>query len=141
MITEEEKRDAALAVLSATRASIIKRARSIAIQIARAEGEVHSSQVIQILRDEGFDPDRFDKRFMGVVFQRGWERVGYRNEGSHARPISVWRRRLRSIHEPEPEAGSTELEAVRQENAQLRKMLRLLNSRYKKLLVKVYPAK
>lgn len=92
--TEREKRDDVLDALAECRARAVALAREAAVAIERERGSVTSPQVLARLRERGHGPllDSIDRRFMGVVFNRGWERVGWENAGSHARPVAVWRR-------------------------------------------------
>jgi hypothetical protein len=93
--TEEEKRDAVLDHLASLRADLVRLAREAALRLAHANGSVTSSDVLRELRATGHGPaiDSVDRRFMGVVFRDGWERTGWVPDGSHSRPIAVWRRR------------------------------------------------
>jgi len=87
---ESTARDSALTLLQATRADIIAKAMGIAVRLAKKNGSVTSTEVLERLRDEGCDPDQFDKRFIGVIFRYGWKRIGFKPLGSHKRPVSVW---------------------------------------------------
>lgn len=75
---------------------LIEGAKQIALDIAFQFGTVTSTKVLDTLKD---DPDLrhlldgVDPRFMGAVFRKGWERVGFDNSGSHKRPVTVWKRR------------------------------------------------
>lgn len=94
--SEAQKRDEALALLERTRASLIARARAVAEELDAARpGGVTSTQVLALLRNQGHGPmlDSVDRRFMGAVFRRGWEQVGWAPSGSHKRLVPVWRRR------------------------------------------------
>ena len=92
--SEERKRDEALDALEVSRADLISRAMQIAREIATESGTVTSSQVLAVLRREY--PQAMagiDCRFVGAVFRRGrgWLRLGWSPEGSHSRPVSVWK--------------------------------------------------
>ena len=92
--TEIEKRDEVLDALEATRASLIAIAKATAWNIAKIKGEVTSSDVLRVMRASNVDGlSDVDARFMGAVFRRGWKRKGYRAQGSHGRPVSVWCRK------------------------------------------------
>lgn len=90
--TEVEKRDAALALLEARRAELVRIARLTALEIAREQGSVTSPEVIAALRERGHGHtlDVVDRRFMGVVFRSGWRAIGRKADGSHARTVPVW---------------------------------------------------
>ncbi len=92
--TQEQLRDIELDRLATTRAHLVSSARQIAWKIATLEGRVTSPEVIAAMRTAGYGPqmDRVDPRFMGVVFRAGnrWERLGWENKGSHARPVAIW---------------------------------------------------
>lgn len=95
---EEQKRDEALALLANTRRTLVAEARRVAIVLANQQGTVTSPQVLSAMRKGGWglDLDSVDARFMGVVFRKGWIRVGWENRGSHARPVSIWRKNAES---------------------------------------------
>ena len=86
-------RDHALSLLEQHRADLIQRGRQIALELCRRNGSVTSPEVLDQLRAEMPDKvDEVDPRFMGPVFSGdGWERSGYVPQGSHARPVSVWK--------------------------------------------------
>lgn len=92
--TEIEKRDEVLDALAKYRGDAIGLAKKAALVIYEHQGQVTSSDVLGYMRRnfgkriEGLDP-----RFMGAVFRYGWKRKGYRAQGSHGRPVSVWVRR------------------------------------------------
>ena len=91
---EERKRDEALDELEEHRADLISRAAQIAREIATESGTVTSSAVLAVLRREcPQSMTGIDCRFMGAVFRRGrgWLRLGWSPEGSHSRPVSVWK--------------------------------------------------
>lgn len=92
--TLKQKRDAILDVLAAQRSELVHAARQWALHLVQENGTVTSPQVLARLREEGWSDhlDRVDARFMGVVFRKGWRRVGWENQGSHARPVSIWER-------------------------------------------------
>lgn len=93
---ENERKDRVLDELEKTRASLITIAETIANRIDQAKGCVTSTDVFQEMIARGYDAEiaQVDKRFMGAVFRpsKGWARVGYAPLGSHARPISIWRK-------------------------------------------------
>lgn len=92
--SEAQKRDEVLDALEVTRAKSIRLARDVAAMLVKHQGVVTSADVHGFLRRNhasaiaGLDP-----RFLGAVFRRGWKRKGYRSQGSHGRPVSVWVRR------------------------------------------------
>jgi hypothetical protein len=92
--TQDEARDAALNLLEDKRAELIACAMQIAQEIAQQLGTVTSPAVLVRLQAEC--PEAVagvDRRFMGAVFRRsrGWTRVGWAAQGSHSRPVSVWK--------------------------------------------------
>ncbi len=91
--TEGDARDAALALLKEHRAELIAKARSVATEIALASGTVTSTAVFEEMRKRGYGDAmaRVDPRWMGVVFQKGWERAGWDSSGSHKRPVAIWK--------------------------------------------------
>lgn len=94
MSDEATKRDQALDALAEHRAELIRRATAIAIELEKIHGSVTSVMVFGRMRELGIDvDDSVDPRWMGVVFRRGWRRVGIRNDGSHKRPVAVWERK------------------------------------------------
>jgi hypothetical protein len=96
--SEVEKRDRQLTLLALTRPELIKAAKNVALDLVTEHGEVTSPDVVAYLRRLGWGPllDSVDLRFMGVVFRKGWRRVGWKtgraSPGSHARPVAVWAR-------------------------------------------------
>ena len=83
-----------LNTLEVVRAELIDQAKTIAEEIADIKGTVNSSEVVYEMRLRGIGAvDLVDKRFMGAVFRKGWERVGFSPTGSHSRPISIWRKK------------------------------------------------
>ncbi len=97
--TEEQKRDIVLDASEETRARLLKEARAVARSLAAMKGRVTSVEVLNEMRALGWgaEIDRVDPRFMGAVFRRGWERIGWECTGSHARPVAIWR-----LPTPEP---------------------------------------
>lgn len=94
-ITEREKLDLVIASLEATRESLIEVARGIADELVTKNGVVTSVEVFKEMRLRGYGVqlDAVDPRWMGAVFRTGgWVRAGYRETGSHCRPVSVWKR-------------------------------------------------
>lgn len=92
--TEKEKLQAVMVTMEATRGFLIDTARDIAHELVKLNGQVTSVEVFRELRDRGYGAhlDAVDPRWMGAVFRtRGWLRVGWREVGSHCRPVSVWR--------------------------------------------------
>lgn len=90
----DKAKDAALNLLEEKRAELISCATQIAQEIARQQGTVTSPAVLARLQEEF--PEAVagvDRRFMGAVFRRnrGWTRVGWAAQGSHSRPVSVWK--------------------------------------------------
>lgn len=90
---QRQARDTALDRLETTRADLIKVADKLAREIARRTGQVTSVDVFREMRGLGYQLDGYDPRWMGAVFRagKGWQRVGLRADGSHSRPVSVWR--------------------------------------------------
>ena len=87
-----KERDTILDHFETIRIDLLKRAKEIAIQIAERNGSVTSPQVVQALEFEKAPGlEHVDKRFMGGVFRGGWERIGFRSEGSHGQAVSVWK--------------------------------------------------
>ena len=89
-----EARDTALNLLEEKRAELISCAMQIAQEIAQQQGTVTSPAVLDRLQKE--HPEAVagvDRRCMGAVFRRsrGWTRVGWAAQGSHSRPVSVWK--------------------------------------------------
>jgi hypothetical protein len=95
LIQETIARDKALDLLEDHRGSLIDAAKSIAVSLARKNGKVTSTEVLEEMRNSWLKDavSSVDRRFMGAVFRAGWERVGFTNSGSHRRPVSVWRLR------------------------------------------------
>jgi len=93
VISEREKRDQILDRLQEKRKELIEIAKKTAHEIADAGLVVTSPMVLELMRERGVDFANLDTRFMGVVFRSGWVRVGFVPEGSHAQPISLWRRK------------------------------------------------
>ena len=89
---EKNKRDVALDLLARTRKELIGAAKQWARYLVRANGRVTSPEVLKSLRDNGWGDhlDQVDRRFMGVVFRKGWRRIGWTNSGSQARPGPIW---------------------------------------------------
>ncbi len=89
-----DRRDEALDLLAKYRTELVEAARAFALHLAHEHGRVTSPQVIRAMRDAGWGSrlDQVDARFMGAVFRKGWERIGYEPGGSHARPVSIWKR-------------------------------------------------
>lgn len=96
-MTELEARDHALDTTINSRATLIAVAKAYALGIANANGSVTSVEVVALMRHNGWGPelDAHDRRWLGNVFRsgEGWRRMGWRNGGSHGRPIAVWARR------------------------------------------------
>ncbi len=93
---EAEKRDRALDLLEEHRGDLIQVAKELALELANKNGTVTGAQVLRAMRAMAIDGlEDKDPRFMGAVFRakNGWERVGHSSEGSHRRPVSVWRRK------------------------------------------------
>lgn len=90
---EEEiaRKEQALNTFEVTRKSLIQRGKEIANELYAKNGSVTSPQVVDRLEKENFPGiNQVDRRFMGAVFRKGWERVGFVAEGSHSQPISKW---------------------------------------------------
>lgn len=86
--------------VSDIREELIAAARIVAEKIYMAKGRVTGPEVLRALEKSLADKmQRVDHRFVGVVFKRGWKRIGYENTGSHCRPVSIW-----SKHDPKIEA-------------------------------------
>lgn len=87
------ERDDALNLIERNRALLVQEGKRIAEEIARRTGSVTSNRVFQELVNRGYGEllEAVDRRFMGAVFRKGFERVGYINQGSHGRPQSIWR--------------------------------------------------
>lgn len=92
--TEREKLDAIMVTMEATRGFLIETAREIAFDLVRKHGTVTSVEVFRAMRDQGYEAllKAVDPRWMGAVFRTGgWVRDGYKDSGSHCRPVSVWK--------------------------------------------------
>lgn len=90
---ERDARDAALDMLERTRKELVTVGKSVAVVLAARNGKVSSTDVRAHMLERGYG-DRMakvDPRWLGVLFRRGWTRVGYETTGSHGRPVSVWR--------------------------------------------------
>lgn len=90
--SERAGRDAALNLMATTRGPLIEVAREIALDIAHRVGRVTSVEVFAHLRAQGYGEyvDAVDARWMGVIFQKGWHRLGSERTGSHMRRVSIW---------------------------------------------------
>ena len=79
-----------------TKIRLIDLAREVAVELATARGVVTSPEVLEELRRRGYGSvlDQVDTRFMGAVF-RGpeWVQEAWEGQGSHSRPVAVWRLR------------------------------------------------
>lgn len=95
MKIEAKKRDQALDLFEQHRADLLEYAKVVAVRLAMNNGTVTSPEVVDELYESGwaYILDHIDHRFMGGVFRSGtgWERVGFKNLGSHKQPISVWK--------------------------------------------------
>lgn len=93
MTLDEQARDAALDHHERTKAELVEAGREWARKLAAVNGTVSSPEVFRALRAAGWgaELDAANPTWMGAVFRRGWERVGYEPSGSHCRPVSVWR--------------------------------------------------
>ena len=91
---QRRERDAALDRIEATRAQLISIADKLARELVRKSGRVTSSDVFREMKALGYGPllASYDPRWMGAVFRKGkgWQRVGWVNDGSHSRPVAVW---------------------------------------------------
>lgn len=90
---ETLQRDHALDLLAAARADLIAEARVVADLIHREHGRVTAVEVLRFmgqLDETGLRTRLIDRRFVGVVFRKGWKRIGYEPTGSHKRPVSIW---------------------------------------------------
>jgi hypothetical protein len=98
-MTEGQKRDLVLKQLAESRSYLVGRGYDVAIKIVKVAGTVSSTDVWKELRDLALHDDELrisldeaDPRWMGAVFNRKcWERVKWVSEGSHKRPVAVWR--------------------------------------------------
>lgn len=89
---EQMELDLAIDLLHEHRADQIAIAREIAEQMAAQFGTVTSSNVFAVMRMRGDLREDLDPRWMGAVFSgKRWERVGFVPNGSHRRPVSVWK--------------------------------------------------
>ena len=92
---ERKNKNAALDLMEKYRSELIIAGKNAAYKLAKYNGKVSSSDVIELLNNTGFSDmiSKVDKRFMGAVFRNheDWERIGFENKGSHCRPISIWR--------------------------------------------------
>lgn len=92
---ERIERDNALDRLEVSRSYLINLARDFAEKLELAKGRVTSSEVLFLLRSQVPEMvQNVDPRFMGAVFRKGWERIGFEATGSHCRPVSIWRRKV-----------------------------------------------
>lgn len=94
MTEEEAKRDDILDAMEQRRRVLLAVAKGVAGRIERTRGRVTAVEVLADMRDCGFGPQMamVDSRWAGAIFRRGWTRIGYESKGSHARPVSVWRK-------------------------------------------------
>lgn len=91
----EQERDDVLDILEVTRADLIGQATELAIQLAKTDGATCSPRVLKVMKARGVDLSTFDPRWAGAVFRpgKGWALTGeYVREGSHGRPVPLWRR-------------------------------------------------
>ena len=96
MTDEAAARDAALDRLETTRRNLIQIARNVADELCARHVQVTAPDVKRAMLDRGLiddDERQLDPRWMGAVFRagQGWERVGWTPEGSHCRPVAIWR--------------------------------------------------
>ena len=95
-VVEKKARDEALERLSRVRKHLVEKANEVAIRIALGRGTVTSTEVFDEMFHMGHADamNMVDPRWMGAVFRkgRGWIKVGYATQGSHGRPIPVWKR-------------------------------------------------
>ena len=95
-MTERQKLDRIIELHEEHRADLIQIAQLVADSIEQLNGRVTSPEVVSKMRALGMGEvlDNVDRRFLGAVFRRpGWERVGFENKGSHARPVAIWKRK------------------------------------------------
>lgn len=99
LFVEKAERDRALDLFEENRRELLSAARKCANELYSLNGRVTAPEVFASLRAGGWGDalDQVDPRFMGGVFREGtgWRRVGWENEGSHRRPVSIWVRRIR----------------------------------------------
>lgn len=95
LVQEGLARDRALDLIEEHRSNLVDVAYEIAVSLAKRDGTTNSSIVLAEMRSQGYGEslDVVDRRFMGAVFRasRGWTRVGFKNIGSHKRPVSIWK--------------------------------------------------
>jgi hypothetical protein len=90
--------DLAIDKLAGAYKELVVLAQGIARKIAKADKQVSSPDVWKHLwemaeHDDGLKTKltEADPRWMGVVFRhRQWYRVGWKANGSHKRPVSIW---------------------------------------------------
>lgn len=89
---ELKARDEVLDRLAASRATLIEIASRIARRLCQEQGQVTSTDVFREMRDDYRElMADVDPRWMGAVFRkRGWRCLGYRQDGSHGRPVPIW---------------------------------------------------
>jgi hypothetical protein len=95
---EGEQLDLAIEKLADAYKQLVARAQGIAREIAKADKQVSSPDVWKKLWEAAEHDDALksqlseaDPRWMGVVFRhRQWFRVGWKANGSHKRPVSIW---------------------------------------------------
>jgi hypothetical protein len=68
---------------------VVRDAKIVAREIAKAKGRVTSVEVLAELRQRGYS-DLRDTRWLGCIFRRGWRRIGWEPTGSHCRPVAIW---------------------------------------------------
>lgn len=92
---ETRARDQALRRLTETRVDWIDYAFRVAVGLAKKNGRVTSTDVLDELKKDpqtSAELQKVDPRFMGPVFHRPcWRRVGWSNRASHGRPIPIWK--------------------------------------------------
>jgi hypothetical protein len=89
---ENAKKERALDAVEISSKDLVDLAKQIADDIAEKNGTVTSPQVLARVIAICPNLQGRDPRFMGAVFRKGWERVGFENAGSHSRPVSIWRK-------------------------------------------------
>lgn len=87
------QRDAGIVQAARGAANLVEVAKRYALALAQKNGRVSSTDVLEAMRQAGYEVDKAEKRFMGAVFRKDWKRIGYENSGSHNRPVSVWVRK------------------------------------------------
>lgn len=95
---EGAARDEALKRVERGNSQLVFIALPIARDMARKDGEVTSTALWRRLNDMAEHDENLrgllddaDPRWMGAIFnRREWHRKGWRPEGSHKRPVSVW---------------------------------------------------